>query len=355
MTIDYNINFQTALERNAALSMTNLTGLTINNQIIGGLHAYNSLNNITYGDADNKIPPIYTAGSSSTVFTEEAGCNPSGRCLATSDAVDEEYGEEEGADITDYMNDDEGYGDICGDEDAEDFCAYQGETIVQQPSSLLLNSDLVSSGRLQIGMIVYIAEKSQAYQFMIDNYTELYNAAETASAFSQSTFNTSASDGTAEGLAFINAWTVHKIEGEDNGSSGTWTRDEANWKKYPNEEEYFSINSVPGSEDIDSFTFEDAFIVVPPSWNNKKVLSVNASMVTNSGTSAEQILTLTQTPPTGSTTSKTWTHEVNSKTASGDFSSSPLVLKQDSTLHLSHNSSFGSANKGYTATFRVKS
>ena len=259
-----------------------------------------------------------------------------------------------GTDVTSILDGEYDSGGICASVDRLDFCEYESTTTISLPSSLLLNSDLVSSGRLQIGMVVYISEKSQAYQFMIDNYEELYNAAETAGAFSESTFNTSASDATAAGLAFINPWITHKVEGEPNQSGGVWTRDEANWKKYPNEEEYFSINCVPGSENIDSFTFEDAFIVVPPSWNNKKVLSVNASMVTNA-TNAEQTLTLTQTDSVGSTTSKTWTHLANSKTASGDFSSSPLVLKQDSTLHLSHNSSFGSGNKGYTATFRVKS
>jgi hypothetical protein len=353
MAINYNANFQTALQRNAALSMTNLTGLTINNQIIGGLHAYNSLDNITYGNADNKIPPIYTAGSSSTVFSDEAGCNPSGQCLASGDAVDEGFAAEEGEDITEYMNDDEGYGDICGDGDAEDFCAYQAGTTVQLPSSLLLNSDLVSSGRLQIGMIVYIAEKSQAYQFMIDNYTELYNAAETASAFSGTTFNTSASDSSAKGLAFINAWTVHKIEGEDNGSGGTWTRDEANWKKYPNEEEYFAINNVPASEKIDDFNFGDAIIIVPDSWDNKKVLSVSASIFTHSGTNLSSTISLNHIPTLGSASALDWTHSGNTKNSSSTFSS-PLALKSGSILHLSQSPKFGGENFGYTATFKVK-
>lgn len=226
-----------------------------------------------------------------------------------------------------------------------------GDVIVTTPASLELNSDLMSSGRLKLGMVVYVIEKQQAYQFIIDDYKTLYNAA--VGNITKSVTSATVLGGSTESDALIDAWTTHKVEGEDNGNSGTWTRDEANWRKYPNEEEYFAINNVPASELIDDFNFEDAIIVVPPSWNNKKVLSVTSSIFTASS-NAESTITLNQIAPDATSTTKTWTHGANSKNATGDFSVAPLSLVEGATLHLSQTSNFGAGNLGYTATFKVK-
>lgn len=288
-----------------------VAGVTTGTSLTGGFHEYYSLSNITYNPNDpsptpvpgllinleNLIPVSFTPGSTTTTTGK-------------------------GGDIT-----------------------------TTSPDSLELNSDLMSSGRLKLGMVVYVIEKQQAYQFIINDYKTLYNAA--TSNITKSVTSATVTGGSTESDALIDAWTIHKVEGEDDGNGGAWTRNQANWKKYPNEEEYFAINNVPASELIDNFNFEDAIIVVPPSWNNKKVLSVTSSIFTMSS-NTQSTITLNQTAPDGTTSTKNWIHSANSKNASGDFSLAPLSLVEGATLHLSQTPKFGAGNFGYTATFKVK-
>ena len=361
MPIDFDTDFKSSSTRNTALSLTSLTGLTINNQVIGGFHAYHSLNNITSGSSSNKIPPIFTAGGTTSQPATLPGCNTSSQCLAAQPAIDDDIASSLAEDITSTMEAalEISNGTLCSSTNSEiigirnAYCEFSGSIEVTTPASLELNSDLVSSGRLQLGMIVYVQEKKQAYQFMIDNYETLYNSAETDGDITTTTFTTAVGDNNSGGQAFIEAWTVHKIEGEDNGSGGVWTRDEANWKKYPNEEEYFAINNVPASEKIDDFNFGDAIIIVPDSWDNKKVLSVSASIFTHSGANTSSTISLNHTPISGSASTLDWTHSGNTKNSSSTFSS-PLTLKSGSILHLSQSPQFGGENFGYTATFKVK-
>ncbi len=350
MPLDQNKSFKSSSTESTATSMISSTGLTINNQIIGGLHAYPLLVNIKNGEINNKIPLISNPGGSSTSLVPTAGCDDdnesnSSVCYKTQAAVDLS-----GGSVGDVL------AGVCGEFAADQlniYCGYNKEVTVTTPASLSLNPDLHSSGRLQLGMIVYVQEKNQAYQFMIDGYKDLYEAAEAAGAITTSEFSSAVSGATPAGEALINAWTDHKIEGESNDSAGTWSRDEANWKKYPNEEEYFAINNVPASELIDEFNFEDAIIVVPPSWNNKKVLSATSSIFTMAN-NAESTITLNHITKEGAKTTKDWTHSASSKNATGDFSSAPLTLVEGATLHLSQSSNFGAGNFGYTATFKVK-
>jgi len=350
MPLDQNISFKSSSTESTSTSMISSTGLTINNQIIGGLHVYPLLINIKNGEVNNKIPLISNPGGSSTSMVPTAGCDDdnnstSSKCYLTeagATQVQKTEGEE--------------FPNVCGAAPSatlDVFCEYDKQVTITTPASLTLNPDLHSSGRLQLGMIVYVQEKKQAYQFMIDSYKDLYDAAETAGAIITSEFSSSVSEGTTAGEALVNAWTVHKIEGEDNGNSGVWTRDEANWKKYPNEEEYFAINNVPASEKIDDFNFGDAIIIVPDSWDNKKVLSVSASIFTHSGTNLSSTISLNHIPTSGSASALDWTHSGNTKNSSSTFSS-PLALKSGSILHLSQSPKFGGENFGYTATFKVK-
>lgn len=354
MPLDQNKSFKSSATESTATSMISSTGLTINNQIIGGLHAYPLLVNIKNGEINNKIPLISNPGGSSTSMVATAGCDDDNGSTLSTCYKSQAAVTASGGKVGDVLP------NVCGVYPADQlnlYCEYNKEVTVTTPASLSLNPDLHSSGRLQLGMIVYIQEKKQAYQFMIDGYKNLYDAAETAGSITTSEFSSAVSGAKPAGEALINAWTDHKIEGELknslDASQGTWSRDEANWKKYPNEEEYFAINNVPASESIDNFNFEDAIIVVPPSWNNKKVLSVTSSIFTVSS-SAESTITLNQTAPDGTTSTKDWTHGANSKNATGDFSQSPLTLVEGATLHLSQTPKFGVGNLGYTATFKVK-
>ena len=298
-----------------SFSMSSQTGVTSGTSLIGGLQEYYHLNNITYSttsgvigvpldDPLNFIPLIYTPGGTAEV---PRGC-------------------------------DRGEAEPCF------------ETITT-PALLELNRDLMSSGRLKLGMVVYVIEKNQSYQFMIDDYETLYNAA--AGDISVSQYNAQVSGDNPPSQALINAWVNHKVEGEPNGNGGVWTRDEANWKKYPNEEEYFSINNVPASEQIDNFNFGDAIIVVPPSWDSKKILSVNATIFDSSSPNNSVNVSIVQTETDGTKTTQSWNHGANTKAVSSDLTQ-PIVLKKNSTLHLEKSSAFGNNNNGYTATFKVK-
>ena len=96
------------------------------------------------------------------------------------------------------------------------------------PDVLTLASDNISSGRRRLGMLVYVYEEDQVYQFHISGYTSLFTAA-TASTncVSISDFGTTVKNNTAAGQNFINAWTASTIE----GISG-YTNETAVWRKF---------------------------------------------------------------------------------------------------------------------------
>jgi len=93
------------------------------------------------------------------------------------------------------------------------------------PDNLTLNSDNISSGRRRLGMLVYVHETNQTYQYQIDNYESLFNAA--SGSTTESEFGTTVSTSTTGGTAFIDAWLDSSIE----GVSGV-TRDNARWKVF---------------------------------------------------------------------------------------------------------------------------
>ena len=93
--------------------------------------------------------------------------------------------------------------------------------------SLALNSDLISSGRRRLGMLVYVYETDQIYQFNINNYDSLWSAA-TASTGTVVTnqFGTIVRANSSANRSFINAWTGNTVEGISGATSST-----AVWKK----------------------------------------------------------------------------------------------------------------------------
>lgn len=94
--------------------------------------------------------------------------------------------------------------------------------------TLTLQPDNISSGRRKLGMLVYVKEVDQVYQYNIDNYLNLFTAA-TASTGTVvvSDFGTTIKGNSAAGLSFISGWTANTID----GVSGV-TRTNAVWKKY---------------------------------------------------------------------------------------------------------------------------
>ena len=94
--------------------------------------------------------------------------------------------------------------------------------------TLTLHSDNISSGRRKLGMLVYVYEENQIYQFLIDNYDTLWNAATGSTGTTIiSDFGTTIKANSSENLAFISGWTANTID----GVSGV-TRTNAVWKKY---------------------------------------------------------------------------------------------------------------------------
>ena len=105
----------------------------------------------------------------------------------------------------------------------------KGTGTLFSPDVLTLGSDNISSGRRRLGMLVYVYEEDQIYQYRIDNYNTLWNAATGATGTVViSDFGTTVNNSTAAGQNFINAWTASTIE----DVSG-YTHTTAVWKKYP--------------------------------------------------------------------------------------------------------------------------
>lgn len=103
---------------------------------------------------------------------------------------------------------------------------YIGNGTPFNPSYVNLNSDNFSSGRRRVGMIVYVNETGFAYQYEIDNYESLWNAATGATGtVTTNLYDTQVRNNSAAGQNFINAWTGSTIE----GVSGT-TRTNARWR-----------------------------------------------------------------------------------------------------------------------------
>ena len=93
--------------------------------------------------------------------------------------------------------------------------------------TLTLNSDLISSGRRRLGMLVYVYETDQIYQFLIDNYDTLWSAATASTGTVVSNqFGTIVRANSSANQSFINAWTGNTVE----GISGA-TRSTSVWKK----------------------------------------------------------------------------------------------------------------------------
>jgi len=111
---------------------------------------------------------------------------------------------------------------------------YSGNTIpiafsygdpLEIPNVLTLYSDEVSSGRRRLGMMVYVISADTTYQYIIDDYVTLWNAAQTSGALGFDGVNWTCETSTEAGSNFVNAWTGSTIE----GVSGV-TRENARWR-----------------------------------------------------------------------------------------------------------------------------
>ena len=115
---------------------------------------------------------------------------------------------------------------------------YSGNTIpieftkgtgnVWSPDVITLASDNISSGRRRLGMLVYVYEVDQVYQYYIDNYEMLFTAATASTGCVQiSDFGTTINNKTAAGQSFINSWTANTIQDVSGATYST-----AVWRKF---------------------------------------------------------------------------------------------------------------------------
>jgi hypothetical protein len=81
------------------------------------------------------------------------------------------------------------------------------------PDLLILNNDEISSGRRRLGMMVYVISADTTYQYIIDDYATLWNAAQTSGALGFNGTNWICENSTEAGTNFVNAWTGSTIEG----------------------------------------------------------------------------------------------------------------------------------------------
>jgi hypothetical protein len=107
----------------------------------------------------------------------------------------------------------------------------KGSGSAYSPDILVMGSDNLSSGRRRLGMLAYVYETDQIYQYRIDNYDTLWAAATGATGVGGNTvvmsdFGTTVKNNSVAGQNFINAWTANTIEDVSGETSVT-----AVWKK----------------------------------------------------------------------------------------------------------------------------
>jgi len=94
--------------------------------------------------------------------------------------------------------------------------------------TITLQPDNISSGRRKLGMLVYVYEQNQVYQYSINNYDSLWNAATGSTGTTTiSDFGTTIKANSPENIAFISGWTANTIDGISGETYST-----AVWKKY---------------------------------------------------------------------------------------------------------------------------
>jgi len=148
--------------------------------------------------------------------------------------------------------------------------------------TLTLHPDNISSGRRKLGMLVYVYEENQLYQFLIDNYESLWTAA-TASTGTIviSDFGTTIKADSPENIAFMSGWTANTIDGVSGETYST-----AVWKKFTIP--FVDIFVTGATYSANTFTFTNntggTFDV---SFNEVTGLTINGNLIISGNT--EQI------------------------------------------------------------------
>jgi len=92
------------------------------------------------------------------------------------------------------------------------------------PDSIAIESDYISSGRRRLGMLVYVHETNQTYQYRISDYENYFNEASGSTTINDTNGIITISSNTQGGRDFIDLWLDSSIE----GISGV-TKENARW------------------------------------------------------------------------------------------------------------------------------
>ena len=144
--------------------------------------------------------------------------------------------------------------------------------------TLTLHPDNISSGRRKLGMLVYVYEENQIYQFLIDNYDTLWNAATGSTGTTIiSDFGTTIKANSSENIAFISGWTANTIAGISGETNST-----AVWKIYSSPVSFTGNTSATCITDL---YVENLYGCSP--------INVNDLLIGNSGFTSDNVTGLT--------------------------------------------------------------
>ena len=102
---------------------------------------------------------------------------------------------------------------------------YQYGTPLSAPNAVTVNNDQISCGRRRLGMSVYVVEVDTVFQYVIDGYSALWNAAEISGSLVPVGGGYQCYDDTGAGANFVNAWFDSSVEGVSGATHAT-----ARWK-----------------------------------------------------------------------------------------------------------------------------
>jgi len=144
--------------------------------------------------------------------------------------------------------------------------------------TLILHSDNISSGRRKLGMLVYVYEQNQIYQFLIDNYETLWNSATGSTGTTIiSEFGTTMRADSIENISFMSGWTANTISGVSGETNST-----AVWKVYSSPVSFTGNTSATCINDL---YVENLYGCSP--------INVNDLLIGNSGVTTTSLTAIT--------------------------------------------------------------
>jgi len=144
--------------------------------------------------------------------------------------------------------------------------------------TLILHSDNISSGRRKLGMLVYVYEQNQIYQFLIDNYETLWNSATGSTGTTIiSEFGTTMRADSIENISFMSGWTANTISGVSGETNTT-----AVWKIYSSPVSFTGNTSATCINDL---YVENLYGCSP--------INVNDLLIGNSGVTTTSLTAIT--------------------------------------------------------------